>query len=300
MERVQITDNLSFSRMIYGLWRLSNWGYTREETLELIEYCLERGITTFDHADIYGGYTCEKLFGDALSLKPSLREKIEIVTKTDIKIVTDGRPNHRVFHYDTSKEHIIHSVEQSLKALQTDFIDVLLLHRPDPLMDPTQVAEAFNILKKDGKVLNFGVSNFKYSQFNLLQSYLDFPLVTNQIELSAYNLENFEDGTLDLCQEKRIPPMAWSPLAGGEIFTSKSEKAIRLRQKISQIQLEIDTNNPDKVLYSWLLAHPAKIMPIIGSGKYDRIDSAIQSLNLNLSRQQWFDIYQSSLGYRLP
>ncbi|UAL51661.1 aldo/keto reductase family oxidoreductase [Bacillus sp. CMF21] len=296
MQRIQLTEDLSFSRIIHGLWRLSDWNMSNEEVLKLIEDCLEAGITTFDHADIYGNYTCEKKFGDALALKPELRKQMEIVTKCGIKLVSDNRPEHSIKSYDTSKEHILASVNKSLENFQTDYIDVLLIHRPDPYMDPVQVAEAFTQLKNEGKARYFGVSNFKRSQFKMLQSYLDFPLITNQIELSAYNLENFEDGTLDLCQEERIAPMAWSPLAGGSIFSADDERAKSLRDKLERIALEIGAKGIDEVLYAWLICHPANIMPIVGSGKMSRIESAICSLDLTLTRDQWFDILQAAMG----
>jgi predicted oxidoreductase len=296
MQRIQLTEDLSFSRIIHGLWRLSDWNMSNEEVLKLIEDCLEAGITTFDHADIYGNYTCEKKFGDALALKPELRKQMEIVTKCGIKLVSDNRPEHRIKSYDTSKEHILASVNKSLENFQTDYIDVLLIHRPDPYMDPAQVAEAFTQLKNEGKVRYFGVSNFKRSQFKMLQSYLDFPLITNQIELSAYNLENFKDGTLDLCQEERIAPMAWSPLAGGSIFSADDERAKILRDLLERIALEIGAKGIDEVLYAWLISHPANIMPIVGSGKMSRIESAICSLDLTLTRDQWFDILQAAMG----
>lgn len=295
MQRIQLTEDLSFSRIIHGLWRLSDWKMSNEEVVKLIEDCLEAGITTFDHADIYGNYTCEKKFGDALALKPELRKRMEIVTKCGIKLVSANRPEHSIKSYDTSKEHILASVQQSLENFQTDYIDVLLIHRPDPYMDPAQVAEAFTQLKNEGKVRHFGVSNFKRSQFKMLQSYLDFPLVTNQIELSAYNLENFEDGTLDLCQEARIAPMAWSPLAGGSIFSAEDEKAKHLRNTLEKIASEIGANGIDEVLYAWLISHPANIMPIVGSGKMNRIESAIKAMDLKFSRDQWFDILQVAM-----
>jgi len=300
VERIQLAEDLSFSRLIHGYWRLADWNMSTEETLYLIEHCLEQGITTFDHADIYGSYTCEELFGKALALKPNLREKMEIVTKCGIVLKSPNRPHHKSHHYNTSKEHIIQSVEQSLRNFETDYIDVLLIHRPDPFMDPEEVAEAFTKLKEEGKVRYFGVSNFKSHQWNMLESYLDFKLVTNQIELSAYNLENFDDGTLNFCLEKRIPPMAWSPLGGGKVFTSNEEKAIRLRQTLEKVASEIGTESIDQVLYTWLLTHPAKIMPIIGSGNKERIDRAISSLNLTLNHDQWFEILHSSMGHEVP
>ncbi|MET1015140.1 MAG: aldo/keto reductase [Paenisporosarcina sp.] len=298
MQRVELTEDLSFSRIVYGLWRLSDWDMSAEDLVLHIENCLKLGITTFDHADIYGNYTCEKIFGEALALKPELRSKMEIVTKCGIKLVSENRPHHAIKSYDTSKEHIIASVDQSLQNLQTRYIDVLLIHRPDPFMNPAEVAEAFIHLKKEGKVKHFGVSNFKRSHYKMLQSYLDFPLVTNQIELSAAHLENFEDGTLDLCQEERIPPMAWSPLAGGSVFTNKEENVIALRSTLSKIADEVGVHI-DEVLYAWLLSHPAHIMPVVGSRKLSRIKSAVSALEVTLTKEQWFEIFQVSKGHEI-
>ncbi|OXS56382.1 putative oxidoreductase [Bacillus sp. V-88] len=300
MQRIQMTEDLSFSRIIHGLWRLSDWKQSKEDTLSLIQHNIENGITTFDHADIYGSYTCETLFGEALALQPSLREKIEIVTKCGIVLPSDNRPEHKTHHYNTSKKHILTSVEHSLQQLKTDFIDLLLIHRPDPFMNGEEVAEAFTQLKEEGKVRHFGVSNFKDHQWNMLQSYLPFPLITNQIELSAYHLENFEDGTLNLCQEKRVAPMAWSPLAGGAIFKGEDEKAVRLQHTLKKVQEETGAKGIDQVLYAWLLNHPANIMPIVGSGKKERIQHAIDSLSIQLDHDQWFEILQTSMGHDVP
>lgn len=295
-----MADDLSFSRIIHGLWRLAEWDYSEAEVVRLIEHCLELGITTFDHADIYGSYTCESLFGKALQIKPELRDKMEIVTKCGIVLESPNRPENKSHHYNTSKKHIISSAERSLKNLKTEYIDVLLIHRPDPFMDPEEVAEAFTELKASGKVKHFGVSNFKSHQFTMLQSYLDIPLVTNQIELSAYNLENFDDGTLNFCQEKRIAPMAWSPMAGGKVFRGVDGKSERLKKTLSKIAAEIGANEIDEVLYAWLLNHPARIMPIVGSGKMDRIQRAVHALKHELNRGQWFEILQSSMGHDIP
>lgn len=300
MQRIEMTNDLSYSRLVHGLWRLADWNQSKEDTLALIEHNLNRGITTFDHADIYGSYTCESLFGEALELKPSLRDKIEIVTKCGIVLPSEHRPHHKTHHYNTSRAHIIQSVENSLQNLRTDYIDTLLIHRPDPFMSGEEVAEAFTQLKKEGKVRYFGVSNFKDHQWNMLQSFLPFDLITNQIELSAYHLENFEDGTLNLCQEKRVAPMAWSPLAGGAVFNAEGDKAIRLRETLSKIQKEVGAQGLDQVLYAWLLNHPAHIMPIIGSGKIERIDRAIDALEIKLDHDQWFEILQSSMGHDVP
>ncbi|KMJ57977.1 oxidoreductase [Bacillus sp. LL01] len=296
MERIQIGKDVSLSRIVHGMWRLNDWGYSKEETLNFIESCLYMGITSFDHADIYGDYTVEEQFGDALALKPSLRDQLELVTKCGIKLISSNRPEHGIKYYDTSREHIIQSVEQSLRNFQTEYIDVLLIHRPDPMMDPSEVAEAFSRLKREGKVKRFGVSNFLPSQYKMLNSYLEDPLVTNQIEIAATHLEHFENGTIEQCLSDRISPMAWSPLGGGGIFTSTDEKAIRVRNTLEKIKEETGAASIDQILYAWLLTHPAKIIPIVGSGKPDRVKSAVDALEIKLSRQQWFEILEASKG----
>lgn len=296
MEKINLSKDVSISRIVHGMWRLQEWNYTNEQTLSFMEQCLEMGVTTFDHADIYGNYMVEEKFGEALSLKPSLRDEMELVTKCGIKLISSNRPEHKIKYYDTSKEHIILSVERSLKNLQTDYLDLLLIHRPDPFMNPDEVAEAFTALKESGKVKSFGVSNFKPASYQLLNSYLDFPLVTNQIEISATYLEHFEAGTIELCQQERVSPMAWSPLGGGSIFTSQEAGVVRVRKVLEQVKEEIGAASIDQVLYAWLLAHPAKIIPIVGSGKIERVKAAVEATGLSLSRQQWFAIYEAYRG----
>lgn len=300
MKRIRLAEDLEFSQIIHGLWRLSEWNMKSEQLVSFFEECIELGITTFDHADIYGGYTCEEIFGKALSLKPELREKIQIVTKCGIKLKSSKFPDLKMNHYDTSKEHILMSVNNSLKNLQTDYIDLLLIHRPNPFMNPKEVAEAFNQLHTEGKVRHFGVSNFLPSQFNMLQAYLDMPLVTNQIEVSPMQFEHFEKGTVDLLLEKEIAPMIWSPLAGGQIFTSQSEQAVRVRSMLEEISAEIGANSIDEVMYAWLLVHPANMMPIVGSGKIERVKTAVEATKLRMTAEQWLRIYVAGMGHNLP
>ncbi|GGI15831.1 aldo/keto reductase [Gottfriedia solisilvae] len=300
MKRIPLAENLEFSQIIHGLWRLSEWNMSSEQLISFIEECIELGITTFDHADIYGGYTCEEIFGNALALKPELREKIQIVTKCGIKLKSSKFPDLKMNHYDTSKEHILMSVNNSLKNLQTDYIDLLLIHRPNPFMNPKEVADAFNQLQKEGKVRYFGVSNFLPSQFNMLQKHLDMPLVTNQIEVSPMQFEHFEKGTVDLLLEKGVAPMIWSPLAGGQIFTSQSEAAVRVRSMLEEIGAEIGANSIDEVMYAWLLVHPANMMPIVGSGKIERVKTAVEASKLSMTSEQWLRIYVAGMGHNLP
>lgn len=296
MNRIKLNDSVSLSRIVHGQWRLWSWDRNPKELLYFIESIVDRGITSFDHADIYGDYTCEELFGDALYLNPSLRYKIELITKCTIKRVNPKRPTVSVKHYDTSKEHIIWSVENSLKNFKTETLDVMLLHRPDPFMNPEEVAEAFELLFKSGKVKSFGVSNYLPSDYNMLNSYLSNPLVTNQIEISISNLTQFETGTISHCLENRIHPMAWSPLDGGKLIQSEDEKYIRIKVCLEKIKNELGVNSISQIAYAWLLAHPSKIIPIVGSGKMERVQDAIDALDIKISREQWFELWKSSTG----
>ena len=288
------------SRLSLGFWRLVEWGMSDSQLLDLIHASLDLGITTFDHADIYGDHVCQELFGRALALEPALREKMQLVTKCGIMLASPNRPQHALKHYDTSRAHILASVEESLRALGTDRIDLLLIHRPDVLMDPDEVAEAFTALRQVGKVLHFGVSNFTPTQFDLLASRLDFPLVTNQIEVSVLFLDLLHDGTVDQCLQRGIAPMVWSPLAGGRIFFEDSEQATRVRQALQAVGQELGGAPMDQVALAWLLAHPVRFLPVLGSGKIERIQSAIGAEALHLSREQWFAIWSASAGMPVP
>ncbi len=300
MEKIKLKDDLEFSRIVHGYWRLMDWNISNRDLVNLIEEVYDLGITTVDHADIYGNFCCEEKFGEALKLKKGLREKLQIVTKCGIKFPSENRPENKSHCYDTSKEHIIKSAERSLKNFNTDYLDVLLIHRVDALLNPEEVAEAFTKLNKDGKVRYFGVSNFLPAQFNMLNSYLDNKLITNQVEISPLCLNAFEDGTLDLMLEKRIKPMAWSPLAGGRLFRGNDERALRVQKVLNKIKEEVSAKDIDEVAYAWLLMHPSKIMPIVGSGKIERIKSAIRATDIKLTRDQWFEIYVASRGVDIP
>src|SRR5262249_10621970 len=211
------------------------------------------------------------------------RGQMQLVTKCGIKLVSENRPQHRVKHYDTGKAHILASVENSLQKLRTEVIDLLLIHRPDPLMDADEVAAAFYELRQAGKVLHFGVSNFLPWQFELLASRLDFPLVTNQVEVSVMKVEALHDGTLDLCQKLRIAPMAWSPLGGGELFKSYSEQATRVREALKIVGNELGAT-PAQVAMAWLLAHPSRIVPVFGTGNRERLEEMVAGADVRLTR----------------
>jgi len=285
-----------FSRTAHGLWRLKDWNKNTAEIRSLIDECLDLGITTFDHADIYGDYMCEDLFGAALAESTVHRSDIQLVTKCGIKLVS-GKS---IKHYDTSAAHIESSVEKSLKNLRTDYIDLLLIHRPDPLMNAREVAEAFARLRESGKVLHFGVSNFIPCQFEMLSSQMDFPLVTNQVEFSALNMEAQDNGSLDLCQNLGISPMAWSPLGGGKLFKEESEQIVRVRKALKEVATEFDGTSIDQIALAWILNHPAKFVVVLGTGNIDRIRKAVAAEKIELTREQWFTIWTASTGHDVP
>jgi len=300
MHKIKLNKNLKVSRIIHGHWRIIDWKLNNNDLLKLTKQCIDLGITTFDHADIYGDYSCEKLFGDALKLDKNVRNKIQIITKCGIKLVSKKFPDRQLKTYDYSFEHVVKSVESSLKNLGTDYIDVLLLHRPSPFFNPEEVAKAFDYLKSSGKVLNFGVSNFTPQQFDMLQAYVNEPLVTNQVEISPYCIEHFNNGNIDYFLQHKIKPMAWSPLAGGSLLQPQDKKGKRIYKALSEVASELNTENLDQIIYSWLLKHPATIIPIIGTGKIERLQLAVDSLLLNMSLEQWFKIYIASRGVALP
>ena len=246
-----------FSQLVQGYWRLGAWKMDTQTRLSFIKQHIEMGISTVDHAAIYDGGHCETLFGQALKLDPGIRPQIEIVSKFGINAVAASETEKRVSHYDSSKQAILTSTENSLQRLGVEQLDVLLVHRPDFLMDADQVAEAFAELKQSGKVKHFGVSNFTPTQFDLLQSRLEAPLVTNQVELNPLNFEVVADGTLDQLQQHRVRPMAWSCLAGGRIFSAATEQAVRLRITLSELAEELGAQSIDQVIYAWVLKHPS-------------------------------------------
>ena len=297
---LKLTSDLSLSRIIHGLWRLEDWNLKKKDLAVFLEKIMEIGVTSFDHADIYGDYSCEKIFGDALRIQPSLRKNMQIITKCGIKLLSDKYPERKLKIYDYSYSHILQSVEQSLKNLGIDTIDILLLHRPAPFFDPEEVTRAFNDLFKAGKVRYFGVSNFTPGQFEMLQKYWHQDLLTNQIEISPNCLEHFENGNLDFCLKKQIKPMSWSPLSGGKIFNPQTEKDLRVLTTLKKISREIEAKSINEVVYAWILKHPSQIMPIVGSGKIERIQTAFDALKLNLSMEQWYEIYNASKGDELP
>lgn len=288
------------SELVQGYWRLAEWHMTPQQRLTFLKQHIELGVTSVDHADIYGNYQCETLFGEALALQPALREQIQIITKCDIQLCSERFPERKINHYDTSASHIHQSVNHSLQRLGVSEIDVLLIHRPDLLMNADEVAEAFAELHKVGKVKHFGVSNFTPAQFDLLQSRLSKPLVTNQVEINPLNFEVAHDGTLDQVQRLRVRPMAWSCLGGGAIFSGQTEQAQRVRAVLEEIRVELGAESLEKVIYAWVRRLPSQPLPIIGSGKIERVQSAIAALSLQLTREQWYRVWVASKGHGVP
>jgi predicted oxidoreductase len=298
--KIKLSDELELSRIVHGHWRLSDWNFTNQELLRLTQKAIELGITTFDHADIYGDYSCEKLFGNALTLNKGIRKNIKIVTKCGIKLLSDKYPKRKIKHYDYRYDHIVSSVENSLKNFQTDYIDLLLLHRPAPFFNPEDVAKAFRILKHSGKVLHFGVSNFNIQQFELLNKYADEKLLTNQIEISPLCLEHFRNGNIEFLQKDKIKPMAWSPMAAGRILHPANEREQNTLKALKEVGEELSIMQIDKIVYTWLLKHPSEIIPVLGTRKIDRIKNAVDALQIEMSLEQWYKIYIASEGKELP
>lgn len=289
-----------FSELVQGYWRLGEWNMTPQARLTFIKQHLELGISTVDHADIYGNYQCEYLFGEALALEPSLRDQLQIITKCDIKLCGDSYPSQKINHYDTSSAHLYQSVNNSLQRLGVNEIDVLLLHRPDALMNADEVAEVFSDLHKVGKVKHFGVSNFSPAQFDLLQSRLSKPLITNQVEINPLNIQVAHDGTLDQLQRLRTRPMAWSCLAGGQLFNGQSGQVTRVRQVLEEIREEIGAQSIDQVVYAWVRCLPSNPVVILGSGNIQRVKAAVEALSLTLTREQWYRVWVASKGHNVP
>lgn len=285
------------SRLILGLWRIDQWGMGPGHVADLLSACLDLGIDTFDVADIYAGYQCESMLGAALKANPALKSRIKLISKCGIALVTPARPAHRVKHYNTGREHIISSVENSLAMLGVEQLELLSIHRPDPLMDADEVADAFDHLKRAGKVEGFGVSNFLPHQFELLQSRLNEPLRTNQIEISLLHPDSLFDGTLDQCQRLRVTPQAWSPLAGGAL--SHRHEDTLLSRTLSRVAHDLDAT-AEQLAIAWLLRHPAGISPVLGSGKVAHIRELVDAQNIVLDRQSWFELLEAAMGRAVP
>ena len=289
MERIELNEQVSFSRIIQGMWRLISWGLPKDRLRQFLEERIERGVTTFDTAEIYDRTECEKQMGRVLADAPELRSRMEIVTKTGIFEEKDSRGN-TFTYYDTTYDRIIRSCEGSLRRLNTDYIDVYLIHREDPCIDFEQVARALDTLQQRGLIKAYGVSNFDPFKFDAINKAADGKLVTNQIEWSPLCFEHFESGMIDYLTVRKIRPMIWSPLAGGELFNPKSKRAVRAMSVIESLAKKYGCG-PETVIYAWLMYHPVGAMPIVGSRKIERLELAMEALNLRLEHADWYKIY---------
>lgn len=287
---------MEFAPLIAGTRNWGSWGarFNTNQYIGMIEQCLAWNIHAFELADIYGHYTTETEFGNALKEKPSLREEILLISKCGINIVSPARPEYKIRHYDTSAQHIIQSAEQSLINLNTEYLDALLLHQPDPLMDPDEIAAAFSALHTQGKVRNFGVANFNNSQLNLIRE--RYPIRYYQLEISLLELAPFTNGSLDSCLQYNLQPLAISPLGGGNIFleqvTEREKRIVAVASFLAQKYNAL----PDQVMLAWLLVHPAGIVPVLGTSKPERIELAAKATGITLEKQDWFLLWRASTG----
>jgi predicted oxidoreductase len=287
---------MKYSRIIAGTMSWGNWGkqFNSQQMIRLMNTCLESSITTFDHADIYGDYTTEAEFGNAFKQSHIKRSDIQLISKCGIVHASPNRPA-KIKHYNYSRDYIISSVENSLKHLASDYLDLLLLHRPSPLMEPNEILEAIAKLGQEGKIKSFGVSNFTPSQVELISS--EVPVEVNQIEFSASQNTALFDGTLDQMMFKKMIPMAWSPL--GLVFKNDTEQTRRIHNCLEGL---LDTYNAtkDQLLLAWILNHPANIHPVIGTTNQDRIKAANKALKINLDLEDWFSILAACQGHKVP
>jgi predicted oxidoreductase len=295
MQRIPL-GAIELSQLVYGMWRLGDDSATTPaRTQTKIESCLAQGITSFDQAAVYGGYTAESLLGAALKAAPQLRDRMEIITKCGIVVPAGRYSATRIKHYDTSAAHITASAEASLTAMGIEVIDLLLIHRPDPMMDHEETGAALDALVASGKVRAVGVSNFRPWDCDLLQSAMQTPLVTNQIEVSLVAFDGFTNGDIAYHQQRRQPIMAWSPLAGGHLL---ADSDIKLHSRLSEIGAEYNTDW-SAVAVAWLLAHPARILPVLGTNNIERIAKISDALKVQIDRETWFELYELARGHEI-
>lgn len=298
--KVNLHDKFSISKLVIGCMRMNEWKLNVEQRVEFIEWCIEQGITTFDHADIYGGsHNNEALFGEALQAKPELREKIEIITKCTICVPGGENPNVRTRYFNTDKEYILRQVNKSLEKLKCEYIDLLFIHMSDLLVNPTELNETLKQLANEGKVRHFGLSNHNPLEFDTLQKYSDVKFVTHQFMLNPLGIENYKNGTMTHCLKEGIHPMFWSPLAGGRIFNPTNNFEENMKNTLECIRQELNLEHLDEVIYKWLFKHSSDPIIVLGTGNRERIKRAIRSINgVQMTREQWYKILTEA-GYKL-
>lgn len=289
-------SKIPFSKIIAGTMTWGIWGKrcSTKQMTALMNTCLENGISSFDHADIYGGYTTEKDFGKAFNESRISRNSMQLISKCGIQMLSENRSN-TIKHYEYSKDYIIKSAEQSLKNLQTDYLDLLLLHRPSPLMQADEIAEAVEKLTTAGKILDFGVSNFTPSQCNLIET--KTKINYNQIEFSITHPDPMLDGSLDHMQANRITPMCWSPL--GTVFRKDDEQSVRIKKIANELALKYEVSD-DIILLTWILKHPAGIFPVCGTADEKRLSKLMQSNTIQMELEDWFSLWTASTGNEVP
>lgn len=298
MKQVCLTENFGLSQVIFGCMRIVQSGISQDELMKLVKKCLDLGVDSFDHAPVYGRYTCEKIFGDAVLRKdPALRSRMKIVTKTGI--VTPGRKGNDRVYYDARKASILTEMDESLERLGTDHVDLLLVHRPDPLADPAETADALDTLVAQGKALHVGVSNYTPAQMDALKKHLKAPLVTNQLEFSVKAVDNFFNGVSDDLFARGMKPMAWSPLGGGSVFKGEDEKSVRIRAAVEKLAKKYGVEM-DTLMYAWLFRHPLEIMAITGTMNEKRVEHAVKALDIEIAHNEWYEIAAASRGFDVP
>lgn len=291
MKKVHLGENgPEVSQIIYSFWRAMEDpdGITYDTVKSKLLWCLKEGINTFDHADLYGDYQVEKLFGKAWKEVSVKREDLVLSTKCGIRQVSASRPENRIRHYDSSPEHIFKSVETSLKNLQTDYLDILLLHHPDPLLDADETASALTKLVNKGTVKYVGVADFTVHQHQLLQSRLSIPIITNHLEFNLLNTKAINDGTLDFIKQQYSRPLAWAPLAGGKLLDENDSSTLTIRNTLKNIAVKYSVNE-EQLAIAWLLKTGA--LPIVGTNSLQRIKNATSAVNIELDKQDWYEIY---------
>lgn len=289
-------NRISYSKIIAGTMTWGSWGknLTKDQMTDLIGYCVENGITTFDHADIYGGYDNEEAFGNAFYQSSIPRERLQLITKCGIQYVCKAREN-KVKYYDYSKEYIIWSAERSLSKLKTDYLDLFLLHRPSPLMQPDEIAEAVLYLQKEGKIREFGVSNFSPAQIALLESAL--PVTANQVEFSLTAEKLMYDGTFDDCIIHNRTAMAWSPL--GSYFRNDNKRRKRIKKVLKRLKKKYEADS-SQILLAWILNHPSKVHPVVGTTNKERLKASVGATEIDLELEDWFLLLVASQGHKVP
>lgn len=289
-------NKTNFSRIIAGTMTWGSWGKKLDTVgmADLINHCVDKGITTFDHADIYGGYGTEAEYGQAFTQSGVKRDRVQMITKCGIQYMAESRDN-KVKHYNYSKDYIIWSAEESLKKLQTDYIDLFLLHRPSPLMVPDEIAEAINHLTSSGKIREFGVSNFTPSQIAMIETVL--PVSANQVEFSLTADQVMFDGTWDDCITNNRTAMAWSPL--GTYFREENDQNKRIAQILNELGPKYQADE-SQLLLAWLMKHPAVVHPVVGTTDPGRLSNSLKASQIHMELEDWFLMHTASLGHKVP